>query len=94
MRHTAARVGGKEQNVAGLERIDDGGHFGPGLRLLTAPARQPDAVLTVGELNEARAVEAVRGRAAPLVGRAERVQRGTHDVPGAPDDHQGWRRRR
>src|SRR5205814_6958180 len=66
-----------------------------GAGLIAAHARQADTVLTVGVLNQSRAIEPVVRRAAPDVRRPQRLDGGLHHVHGIAADRGGgqWRRK-
>src|SRR5205823_11768333 len=64
------------------------------VRLIAAHARQPNAVLAVGVLNQPRAIESVVGGAAPDVGRAEGLDGGLDHIGGIAADRRGWSRGR
>src|SRR4029077_6159406 len=89
VRHARARTRGEEQHVTGTERIHHGSDLGAGAGLIAAHARQADAVLTVGILNQARAIEPVVRPPAPDVRCAEGLDGGLHHVAGVAADGRG-----
>src|SRR5205823_8766617 len=60
------------------------------VRLIAAHARQPNAVLAVGVLNQPRAIESVVGGAAPDIGRAEGLDGGLDHIGGIAADRRRW----
>src|SRR5207253_5640123 len=86
--------GRQEEDVARAECIDHRRDLGARVRLIAAHARQPNAVLAVGVLNQPRAIESVVGGAAPDVGRAEGLDGGLDHIGGIAADRRGWSRGR
>src|SRR3989454_1273020 len=66
--HTGAGPGRQEEDITRTESVDYRRDLGPPVRLIAAHARQPNAVLAVGVLNQPRAIESVVGRAAQMYG--------------------------
>src|SRR5207249_11476811 len=62
---------------------------GASVRLIAAHARQANAVLAVGVLNQPRAVESVVGSAAPNVRRTQRFERRLHHFARVAGDRHG-----
>ncbi|MNN72634.1 hypothetical protein D3C81_1886900 [compost metagenome] len=87
-----AAIGGEEHQVAALQRIDADTRGAHGDEL-AGGARQADAGgVAVDVTDQAAAVEtAVRGVAAPAVGRADQAQRAKQHVVG--NGRELWRRR-
>src|SRR5437764_13404144 len=95
VRDAGSGTRGEQQHVAGTERVHERGDLGTGAGLIAAHARQADTVLTVGVLNQSRAIEPVVRRAAPDVRRPQRLDGGLHHVHGIAADRGGgqWRRK-
>src|SRR5947207_15314316 len=95
VRDAGSGTRGEQQHVAGTERVHERGDLGTGAGLIAAHARQADTVLTVGVLNQSRAIEPVVRRAAPDVRRPQRLDGGLHHVHGIAADRGGgpWLRK-
>src|SRR5216110_3956910 len=93
VRDAGSGTRGEQQHVAGTERVHDRGDLGTGTGLIAAHARQANAVLTVGVLNQSRAIEPVVRRPAPDVWRAEGFDGGLDHVPRVAAERRGRRRR-
>src|SRR6266704_2666041 len=63
--HAGPGPRGEQQDVSRAEGVDERGDLASGARLIATHARQPNAVLPVGVLNQPRAIEPVVGRTTP-----------------------------
>src|SRR3989449_10208703 len=86
VRDATSWLGREQENVSGLQSFDERRDFGSGARLVSAHARQANAVLAVGPLHQSGAIESIRGGTAPDIGRAERSQCRVYDGGGVPAD--------
>src|SRR2546425_674842 len=92
--HARPGTGRQKQDVTGAECVDHRRDLGARVRLIAAHARQANAVLAVGVLNQPRAVESVVGRAAPDVRRSQRFERRLHHFARVTGDRHGRQGRR
>src|SRR5882724_1752695 len=91
--HARSGASGQQQDITRTQGVDYRRDLGPRARLIAAHARQPNAVLAVGVLNQSRAIESVVSRAAPNVGRSQRFERRLHHVARVAGDRYGRQRR-